>query len=158
MPEDKELETFMRYCSNAQDAFKKETLAQHWNAKQRLVVEQFMVAFDSLKDRIRKPLYKPLLATKLEFPPGWFGVQIVLKKDQCVFVAHTNPLNFHSQQQLYGSDKGIFFFFHWDELHTALLTDEKENRQLHVMADLISWYCIGTNGVQLPTLQTELPF
>jgi hypothetical protein len=104
--------------------------------------------------------YKPLLAVRLEFPPDWEMVSIVIGADACSFTAwtHADSAGRYANAAL----PGVFCFFHFEEIINALQGPEKENRQLHVMADLVSWYCKGV-GIGGPLKggnknQNELPF
>ncbi len=157
MQQNEQLDTFLQWCSRERDTLCKITLGQQWNAKQRLAVEQFIACFDELRAQLRKPLYKPLLATKLEFPAGWAALAISFSPGWCCWYKFSDVDAFTAYMESAAPPGNTKLgFFTWDELHNALLGPEKENRQLHVMADLISWYCIGTNGVQLNTSQLEI--
>lgn len=156
MPHDPELEGFLKAVSSQRDEFVNAVNAQNWNTQLRMAAESILIFYDQLKDRIQKPLYKPLLGPKTAFPVEWAGIMVVIDSYYCNYSVFTDAAALASLAALPTGLLQKHFFFSWDELQAALAGPERENRQLHVMADLVSWYCVGKGGVQLPNSQLEI--
>lgn len=91
-----------------------------------------------------EPNYSPLMSYRLAFPPDWIGIHIWLRptgaewdgwKTEHMF----SYFNILSETTV---DGRVFTFKSWEELQNCLKGPQRGNRQLHIIADLISWHLI----------------
>lgn len=107
--------------------------------------------------------YKPLLANRLTFPENWQCIVIYILPDSAHWEAFLNGERaelFYKRNDWFQGSR-IWLFTDWDAVLDAMNGAENENRQFHVMVDLISWHLKplqpGT-AHGLDKGQTELPF
>ena len=161
MEQDKELEGFLVWCGKEHEKFVDSVVVQKWGPEMVRAATAILVVYERMKLRLRSPLYKPYLGVALAFPADWAGLSITIGRNTCRWEIFTDVqafLDYVASPARLPVGVNRFCFFSWDEVLTALQGDEKENRQLHIMADSISWCLVGIGGVKLNTAQAELPF
>jgi hypothetical protein len=106
--------------------------------------------------------YKPSLANRLTFPENWAAIVINIFASGCHWHSFITIEGAKDMLRICDNAVGMngraWLFTNWNEVLEAMNGPEMNNRQFHVMVDLISWHLVGPGMGHGLEPAPELPF